>query len=144
MLQNDPRDETVAHPHRLATRLESPPHPGGPIGGCWVQGEGRDSAQELLEDFELSRRPSSREQLEACHDRRLQRATLKLDGDDTRKLLLALQEVDQDVGVGDRHRQDSLSDRVAWLNSSASASLRLPRSRSATLRFFSSLERASR
>src|ERR1700724_184677 len=144
MLEYDSRDETVAHPDRLATHFESPPHPGGPIGSGGVQGEGRDSAQKLLENLELPWRPCSREQLETCHDRRLQRATLKLGGDDTRKLVLAFQEIDQDIGVGDRHLQGSLRARVPWHSSSASASPRLPRSRSAPSRFFSSLERASR
>ncbi len=144
MLEYDPGDETVAHPDRLAARLESPPHPGSPIGSGGVQGEAWDRTQELVERFELSRRPCSREKLEPGHDCRLQRATLKLVSDDPRKLAPASQEVDQNVGVGDRHLQDSLRDRVAWRNSSASASLRLPRSRRAALRFSASLVRTTR
>jgi hypothetical protein len=102
VLEHDPCDETVAHADRRAARLERPPHPGGPIGSAGVQREGRDGAQELAESLELRWRPRSREELEAGHDGRLKRAMLEPNGNDTRGLALTGQEIDQDVGVGDR------------------------------------------
>src|SRR2546425_6790995 len=136
--QGDASDQAVAHAYRLPGLLERPSDLGGSICGDGVEGQARQRLEQLHDQLLLPRRTRTSTELEAGHRGRAELGVLELDRDAICTWTSSLQVVDEHVGVGDHHRQESLISRVAARSRSASRASSAPLSIRARRRLSSS------